>query len=85
MILIPGKQILKEEITATDKETIKSEVKRSINSGDLKDIITKLVNQEVKANKELEEKTYKIVQDSMVKLFQALYNQRGFWEGKIKK
>ena len=84
MFIFP-KQILKEEISTTDKESIKGEIKRSLSSGDLKDIIVKLVNQEIKNNKELEDRTYKIVKDSLEKLFQSLYNQRGFWNSKIKK
>ena len=84
MFIFP-KQILKEEISTTDKESIKGDIKRSLSSGDLKDIIVKLVDQEIKNNKELEDRTYKIVKDSLEKLFQSLYNQRGFWNSKIKK
>ena len=84
MFIFP-KQILKEEISSSDKESIKGDIKRSLSSGDLKDIIIKLVNQELKNNSELEDRTYKIVKDSMEKLFQSLYNQRSFWTGKIKK
>jgi hypothetical protein len=75
---------LTEAFSKDEKAEIKDEVKRLLNSSDLKDVISDIVTKEIKNNKELEDKTIEITRNVLTQLYKTLWVKRGFWQSMLK-
>jgi hypothetical protein len=75
---------LNETFSKEQKDEIKSEVKKALNSTDLKDVISTLVAKEIKGNKELEKDVVNITKNVLTQLYKTLWVKRGFWQSMLK-
>lgn len=85
------REILREELTGTDKTEIKKmiksefdkEFKKEIKSRDFQDKITDIISKEIKGNKKLEKDLAGISQKVIVQLYKTLWQRRNFWSNKL--
>lgn len=75
------KQIIKEEVS---KSEVKDEIKSTINSKKMEDIIIKVIEKKLKNNKELENDMVDIAKNVVTQLFKTLWVKRSFWRDTLK-
>jgi hypothetical protein len=75
------KNIIKEELTRMEKSELKKEI---INSSDLEKLITKIVKELLKDNKDLEKNTVDITKNVLIQFHKTLWNKRNFWVDSLK-
>ncbi len=75
------KKRLSEELTKSD---VKDEISSSLESNKLKDIITKIVKDKIKNDKELERYFVDINKNVLTQLYKTLWTKRGFWQSALK-
>ena len=75
------KQIIKEEVT---KSEVKDEIKNTINSKKMEDIIIKVIEKKLKNNRELENDMVDIAKNVVTQLFKTLWVKRSFWRDTLK-
>jgi len=66
-----------------DRDEIKSEVIRVIDSKELQNKIAKLVAQELKKSPELEDKVLEITKNVLIQLYKTLWTKRDFWKSQL--
>ncbi len=85
------RQILREELTGTDKTEIKKMIKtefdktfkKEVKSREFTDKIGDIIAKEVKSNKKLEKDLAGISQKVIVQLYKTLWQRRNFWSNKF--
>jgi hypothetical protein len=70
------KEGINEDLTKAD---ISKEVKVYVNSNDFKSKIEKIVKDELKSNKELEDKVVEITSNVLTQLYKQLWIKRAVW------
>jgi hypothetical protein len=70
------KQGINEDLTKAD---ISKEVKVYVNSNEFKSKIEKIVKDELKSNKELEDKVVEITSNVLTQLYKQLWIKRAVW------
>jgi len=71
---------LNEELTKSD---VKAEITTALDSTALKDIVSKIVIDKLKTNRELEDKMVDITKNVITQLYKTLWTKRGFWQGTL--
>lgn len=74
------KHRLHEELTKND---VSQEIKTVLNSNDLKEKINALIKQQLKSNKELEDKMVDIAGNVLTQLYKILWTKRSFWKSSL--
>lgn len=78
------RQILKEELSRADKEEVQKMIDVSLDSKDLERIVTRIVKDRIKNEKELEDKVVDITKNVVTQLFKTLWVRRSFWQTSLK-
>lgn len=74
------RKILREEISRSDKSDLKKYI---LSSKDLEDIITKVVKDKLKGDKDLEKYVLDIAKNSILSFQKALWVKRNMWISSI--
>jgi hypothetical protein len=84
-------EIISESLTATDKNEIKSIVKKEIKdfldlnrSSDFEKKVSDIVSKKFKNDKELEKHIVDITKNVLVQLYKSLWTKRNFWTNDLK-
>ena len=81
------KNILKEELNASDEARVKKlardefdkEIKKHLSSSQLEKKVKELVISNLKKHKPTQKEIASITKDVLVKLYQTLWTRKGFW------
>lgn len=81
------KQILKEELTRSDKAEIKkiarNEFEDMLKTSDIKAKIEDIVKKQLKSDKPTQKEVAKITQKVIVQLYKTFWQRRSFWSNKL--
>lgn len=84
-------EMLNEELTMDDKKEIKNLIKKevkdfigAIGNQDFEAVVTKIVKEKIKGDKELEKHLVEISRNVLVQLYKALWVKRHFWSNSLK-
>jgi hypothetical protein len=81
------KQILKEELTRSDKAEIKKiarkEFEDMLKASDIKAKIEDIVKKQLKSDKPTQKEVAKITQKVIVQLYKTFWQRRSFWSNKL--
>jgi hypothetical protein len=81
------KQVIKEELTRSDKTEIKnifkSEFNKMIKTGDIKKKIGEIVKNQLKTDKPTRKEVGKMTQKVLVKLFKTFWVRKNFWSNNL--
>lgn len=81
------KQIIKEELTRADKVEIKniirSEFEDMLKKSNIKDVIGKIVVNQLKNDKPSQKEVANITQKVLVQFYKTLWTRRNFWANKL--
>lgn len=81
------KQVIKEELSRSDKEEIKkiarSEFQAMIKKSDIKTQIEAIVIKQLKNDKPTQKEIAKISQKVIVQLYKTFWQRRSFWSNKL--
>lgn len=75
------KKRLHEELTKAD---VKSIVNQEIGSNMLKNKVIEIINQQIRGNKNLEDKVVNITSNVLTQLYKQLWTKRNFWKSGLK-
>ncbi len=75
------KNLLKEEV---NKQDIDKKIDALLNSADFKKKIDDIIKNQIKNNKELEDKMVDISSNVLTQLYKTLWTKRSFWRGALK-
>lgn len=81
------KQILKEELTRSDKAEIKrlarAEFEDMLKKTDIKSKIEKMVVDQLKKDKPTQKEVAKITEKVLIQFYKTLWTRRSFWANKL--
>ena len=81
------KQVIKEELTRSDKEEIKkiarTEFQTMLRKSDIKSQIEAIVRKQLKTDKPTQKEVAKISQKVIVQLYKTFWQRRSFWSNKL--
>lgn len=75
---------LHEALSQSDKSEIEKIVKKSMSSKDLEKAVSQIIRNEIKKNKELEDKVVDITKNVLTQLYKTLWAKRNFWQTGLK-
>lgn len=78
------KNRLHEELTKADKEEIKDMITKAMDSSEVKSTVEKMVKDQIKGNKALEDKVVDITKNVLTQLYKTLWVKRNFWKSTLK-